>query len=219
MLLSGRWSNGRWGRKLNQDSLLHDYTGEINPGEASLRTVSDADLVGLVARRDQAAFAELYRRFSSMLLSFLSGLVSDRSAAEDLLQEVFLAVWKGAGRFRRMASVKTWLFNIAYKQGVSWLRKRRELPLADFEHLSASGNPEQIALDRVDQEALLQAFRQLSPQHRSVLELVLIYEMPYAEVAQVLECPVGTVKSRLSYARRQMAALISLKGYRPGQDR
>jgi RNA polymerase sigma-70 factor (ECF subfamily) len=71
----------------------------------------------------------------------------------------------------------------------------------------------------VDREALLQAFKQLSPHHRSVLELVLVYEMPYAEVAQVLECPVGTVKSRLSYARRQMAALISLNGYRAGGDR
>lgn len=204
---------------MNQDSLIHDYTGEINSGEASLQAVPDVDLVERVARHDQAAFAELYRRFSGMLLSFLSGLVSDRSAAEDLLQEVFLAVWKGAWRFRRMASVKTWLFNIAYKQGISWLRVRRELPLADYEHLPASGNPEQIALDGVDREALLQAFKQLSPHHRSVLELVLVYEMPYAEVAQVLECPVGTVKSRLSYARRQMAALISLKGYHTGGDR
>lgn len=219
MLRSGLWWKGRQERELNQDSLLHDYTGEINTSVASLRAVPDVDLVERVARRDQAAFAELYRRFSGMLLSFLSGLLSDGAAAEDLLQEVFLAVWKGAGRFRRMASVKTWLFNIAYKQGISWLRKRRELPLADFEHLPASGNPEQNALDRVDREVLLQAFNQLSPQHRSVLELVLYYEMSYAEVAQVLECPVGTVKSRLSYARRQMVALISLKDHSAGGDR
>lgn len=219
MLRSGLWWKGRQERELNQDSLLHDYTGEINTSEASLRAVPDVDLVERVARRDQAAFAELYRRFSGMLLSFLSGLLSDGAAAEDLLQEVFLAVWKGAGRFRRMASVKTWLFNIAYKQGISWLRKRRELPLADFEHLPASGNPEQNALDRVDREVLLQAFNQLSPQHRSVLELVLYYEMSYAEVAQVLECPVGTVKSRLSYARRQMVALITLKDHSAGGDR
>ncbi len=68
---------------MNQDSLLHDYTGEINAGEASLRAVPDVDLVERVARRDQAAFAELYRRFSGMLLSFLSGLLSDGAAAEE----------------------------------------------------------------------------------------------------------------------------------------
>jgi RNA polymerase sigma-70 factor, ECF subfamily len=203
---------GWFERDLNQDSLLHDYTGEINAGEASFLGVPDVALIAQIARGDEDAFAELYRRYSGLLYNFLYRLVNDQPAAEDLLQEVFLAIWKGAGRFRQMASVKTWLFNIAYKQGISWLRKRRELPVEDFDHMPASDNPEQSAVDRADRELILQAFNQLSLPHRTVLELVLYYEMPYAEVAQVLGCPVGTVKSRLSYARKQLAALISLRG-------
>lgn len=203
---------------MNQESLLHDYTGEIKAGEAPICLVQDADLIEQIARRNEVAFEELYRRFNGMLYNFLKGLVSDQYAAEELLQEVFLAVWKGAGRFRRMASVKTWLFNIAYKQGISWLRKRRELPVEDLDNLPACQNPEQSILAGTDREVLLQAFEQLSPQHRSVVELVLYYEMPYAEVAQVLECPVGTVKSRLSYARKQMVALINRHDHNLKQD-
>ena len=199
---------------MNQESLFYDYIGDISDGEAALRNISDVELVEQIAHHQESAFAELYRRYSYALFNFLHRLVNEPSAAEDLLQEVFLAVWSGAGRYRQMASVKTWMFNIAYKQGISWLRKRREMTEEDLDYLPAGEDPEQTSLHRYDRELLLQAFQQLSTVHRSVVELVLYFEMPYAEVAQILECPVGTVKSRLSYARKHMAAWIDLHGQR-----
>ncbi len=172
----------------------------------------DRELIRLVAAGGHAAFAELYRRFSGMLFNFLLSLVRDQHAAEDLLQEVFLAVWKGAGRYRGAAAVKTWLFNIAYNQGISWHRRRKELLVDDLDQLVIAPSSPDIMGDPIQNRLVVHALEQLTPHHRAALELVLYYQMSYREAAEVLACPVGTVKSRVSYARRQLQAMLNAAG-------
>ena len=186
---------------------------ESFPAKDSARSVPDAVLLQGIARQDETDFSELYQRYSGMLYNFLGRLVGDASVAEDLLQEVFLAVWQGARRYRAAAAVKTWLFSITYKKAVSWLRRRRDLPLPEVNLPSRSESPEQVVQNRLQSQAVRQALDLLSVEQRAVVELAFFYDLPYAEIAEILGCPLGTVKSRMSYARRK------LESYLQGEDR
>ena len=146
-------------------------------------------------------------------MAYLSRLVRDTAVAEELFQELFLTVWKDAGRFRGRASVRTWLYRIAHNQAVSWLRKKR--PDLRDEFPSAIGNdpaPETEAINAAQREQIVAALDQLSPNHRAVVELTFYHQMSNREIARVMGCPVGTVKSRMSYARRQLAAVLRRMG-------
>lgn len=175
---------------------------------------SDELLLQCIGRQDREAFAELYQRYSRPILAYLVRLVRDQAVAEELFQELFMVVWKDARRFRGRASVRTWLYRIAHNQAVSWLRKKRPdltgeiLPDAIQEEF-----PEAQVLERVRREQIAEALDQLSPDHRAVLELVFFHHMRYREVAQVMDCPEGTVKSRMSHARRHLRLVLIQMGF------
>jgi RNA polymerase sigma-70 factor (ECF subfamily) len=175
---------------------------------------TDQQLLQGTARRDEGAFENLYRRHSTSLYNYLLRLTHKEDVAEELLQEVFVAVWEGASRFRGQAKVSTWLFRIAHHRAVDWLRKQRPTLLEDDEHLPADDRlePETEALEdwRADQVQI--ALSQLSPDHRAVLELIFFQELSYREVARVIDCPVGTVKSRVSYAKRHLNGVLKRMG-------
>jgi RNA polymerase sigma-70 factor (ECF subfamily) len=190
---------------LNQGSLHRDEEGESGKNAA----VADQQLIRMIARGDHNAFTELYNDYSVSIYNYLLRLIHIQNVAEDLLQETFVAVWKGAGRFHGRSTVKTWLFRIGHNQAVSWLRKEAGNELVDEEHLPPVEPQieERLMLEwRTDQ--LLDALEELSANHRAVIELVFVHEMSYAEVAQVMNCPEGTVKSRMSYALKRLNKLI-----------
>ncbi len=174
--------------------------------------LTDRQLLEGTARQDEGALAALYDRHSSRLYSYLLRLVNDRGVAEELLQEVFVAVWEGAGRFRGRAKVSTWLFRIAHHKGVDWLRRRRPSTAGGVDRLPADDCPEEEAFDAWRADRLQAALGQLSPEHRAVLELTFFEGLSYREVAEVLGCPVGTVKSRMSYAKRFLRGVLERMG-------
>lgn len=176
---------------------------------AGKKTADDSRLLQRVGKGDQIAFEQLYAHYNAKVYNYILRLVHEQSAAEELHQESFVAVWRGAARFRSRASVKTWIFRIAHNLAVSWLRKHAghelldesRIPAAEWrvdENLMAEWQAEQIAivLDR------------LSPNHRAVVELVFEHGLSYREIAQVMDCPVGTVKSRMSYALKNLTQLL-----------
>lgn len=169
----------------------------------------DAQLLAAVAEGDDEAFAALYNAYSSSVFNYLIRLVHDRSLAEDLLQETFVAAWGGAGAFRRQSTVKTWLFRIAHNRAVSWLRRHRPRSMDDeLEMVDETPGPEMLSQINWRNQALLSALDALSANHRAVVELAFAHELAYSEIAQVMECPVGTVKSRMSYALRHLQRLL-----------
>jgi RNA polymerase sigma-70 factor (ECF subfamily) len=176
---------------------------------------TDHQLVRHTAERDEDAFEELYQRFSGPILNYLLRLIHEHAVAEDLLQEVFVSVWEGASRFRGRSKVSTWLFRIAHHRAVDWLRKRRPALLEEDKLLLSDPDlePEVEVLGawRVDQ--VQAALTQLSTDHRAILELVFFQELPYREVARVMDCPVGTVKSRVSHAKRQLNGVLKRMGF------
>jgi RNA polymerase sigma-70 factor (ECF subfamily) len=129
--------------------------------------------------------------------------------AEEILQEVFLAVWQGAPRFREEAKVKTWLLRIAHHQAVSWLRRSRNTLWSNDELEADEHEPIEEHLARSWQvDRVRTALAQLTPNHRAVVELTFVQGLSYAEIADVMSCPIGTVKSRMSYALRRLNGLL-----------
>ncbi|GCE49886.1 RNA polymerase sigma-70 factor (ECF subfamily) [Thermosporothrix hazakensis] len=164
----------------------------------------------MIARKDHAALYEFYKRYNKRLYGYLwTVLEQDRAWTEDLVQEVFLCVWHAAGSYRGEASVATWLFRIAHHLAMNAKRKRRrwleEQPDEAEDSASYGASLEEGVIQRLH---LLQAIEHLSAKHRAVLDLLFVQGFTVEEAAHILRVPVGTVKSRLSYARRSLAALL-----------
>jgi RNA polymerase sigma-70 factor (ECF subfamily) len=170
---------------------------------------TDERLLATVAEGNERAFAELYQEHSLAVFNYLLRLIHDRNLAEDLLQETFVAVWRGADGFRHQAQVKTWLLRIAHNRAVSWLRRHRPQSMQEnLEVADDAPGPEALSLISWRNEELLSALDALSPNHRAVIELAFAHELPYSEIAVIMECPEGTVKSRMSYALKQLHGLL-----------
>jgi RNA polymerase sigma-70 factor (ECF subfamily) len=174
---------------------------------------SDEQLLEQIASDDEQALAELYGRHGKSLHNYLLRLVHESGVAEDLLQEVFVAVWQGAHRFKGHAKVTTWLYRIAHNRAVSWLRRhRKETGLDELPDLAAEDDPATYTMEKWRAVQLRRALDRLSPRHRSVLELTFFLGFSYAEVAEIVGCPVGTVKSRMSHARRYLLEALASMG-------
>jgi len=171
--------------------------------------ISDQDLLRAVAGGDQEALRRLYARHGSYILSYLIGQLENRSQAEEVLQDVMLAVWNGAARFRGHSKVRTWMLTIARNQAISARRKRR-LPIIELdETLPASGNTAFQALEqRTEMADVVSALQQLPADQRETLELVFYHGLSGPEAASVLGVAHGTVKSRLHRARIALRRLM-----------
>lgn len=202
---------------MNRKTLEHDSIYRLAEQQATL--ASDRDLLESTANGDEEAFSELYHRYAVASYNYLLRLVYEEAEAEDLLQEVFVGVWRGAGMFRGQSSVKTWLFRIAHNQAVSWLRRNKRAslpiisPLRDELGLPADDNPERQAIQSFQSEWVHVALTQLSPKHRAVVELTFVHNFSYREIAEILRCPIGTVKSRMSYALRNLNRILKKMGF------
>ncbi len=170
---------------------------------------TDHQLLRQVAAGDEQAFDELYQAYNVAVYNYILRLIHEPNVAEDLLQEVFLAAWQGAARFRQESKVKTWLLKIAHYQTVSWLRRHHATsPFDDLVDAATDGQIEDHIVEAWEADRIWRALDQLSPKQRAVIELVFVQDLPYAEIAKILDCPIGTVKSRISYAMRNLTALL-----------
>jgi RNA polymerase sigma-70 factor (ECF subfamily) len=174
----------------------------------------DHALIRLVADGDEDGFRRLYARYGRRLYAYALRVVGSPAAAEDVLQESLIAVWQGAGRFRGEGRVIAWLLSIVHHKALHALRKRPDQALDLLENVLQDERPhpdEKIA--RSEQQKLLrQGLDELSVEHRSVLELVFFQGLSLQETADVCGCPVGTVKSRLSYAKNALRGELTRQG-------
>jgi RNA polymerase sigma-70 factor (ECF subfamily) len=176
-------------------------------------------LLARVARGEQEALADLSQRYQRPLFVYLLRLLRDEGLAEEVLQDVLVAIWQGAALFAGRSRVSTWVFGIAHYQAAQAAR-RRALPLVSPEEYTQLSDDEQHA-ERVIfalalQEDLEAALERLSPIHREALELVLAHGFSYEEAAMITAVPVGTVKSRVNQARRLMQQALVARGWREG---
>lgn len=171
----------------------------------------DGAILARVAAGDRDALTELYGRYQRPLFSYLLLLAPDRDTAEEILQDTLVAAWRGAGRFEGRSSVQSWLFGIARRQAHNRLRQR-VVPLATEDALAAvpspEPGPEDHALAGAGRAEVEAALRAVAPVHREVLVLALGEGLSYQDLVGVLGVPMGTVKSRLSNAKRALRAAL-----------
>jgi RNA polymerase sigma-70 factor (ECF subfamily) len=170
-------------------------------------------LLDRIAAEDRSAFDALYRAYQPRLKRFIGGMTHRPGLVEEVLDDTMMVVWRKAPSYNGEAKVSTWIFAIAYRQTLKALRRREttvEWDQAGSADEQAPG-PE-VALQRQElQHHLDQALAGLSAEQRAVIELT--YYLGYAcrEIAQIMGCPVDTVKTRMFYARRKLKALLALK--------
>ncbi len=177
----------------------------------------DLALLEAIRGRDRQAFTALYQRYRPRLWAYLHRMLGDRHSVEEVLDDVMFVVWKDAARFAGRSSVSTWIFGIAYRQGLSAVRvaARRN------QRIDAAADTDQVAAKSVNHDDLLpKALARLSEQHRQVIELTYYFGFSYSEIAVIADCPENTVKTRMFHARKNLQQLLPvLAGEKEDSDR
>jgi RNA polymerase sigma-70 factor (ECF subfamily) len=177
---------------------------------------SDEALIHRIAAGDEGAMRALFRRHQLRLYRFVLRLLGDdAAAAEDIVSEVFLQVWRQAARFEGRSQVSTWLLAIARYKALTALKcaPPDQLDVRVAAESADPGEGPEALTHRKDVGALLRrCLGQLSLAHREVIDLVYYHERTVAEVAAIINIPPNTVKTRMFYARKQLAELLSAAG-------
>jgi len=189
--------------------------------------VSDADLVARALEGDRAAFGALVDRHRAAVYRAARAALGSHAEAEDAAQDAFVAAYERLGSFRGEASFKTWMLTIAWHQAINrrrslgrWLHhlaapSRREADEGSVEHdvASPAPSPEQIAVSGELRRAIVDEIRALSPKLRDTLLLTQAGELTYEEIAAVTKTPVGTIKWRVSEARKVIKTRLRERGF------
>jgi RNA polymerase sigma-70 factor (ECF subfamily) len=181
--------------------------------------VSELDLVRRCQAGDTEAFDELVTRYRTRVFGMIYNMVHNEQDAWDLAQDSFVKAWKSIKRFRGRSSFYTWIYRIVMNVSIDWLRKKqvkgagaefddavqlREIDPASKTVPKADALPYET-MERTEIRARIEnAIAHLSPEHRAVILMKEIEEMQYHEIAEALGCSIGTVMSRLFYARKKL---------------
>ncbi len=176
----------------------------------------DRALIKAIAGGDAKALERLFTRNQTRVFRYLVRVVRNEAMAEELLNEVFLGVWQGAGRYEGRSEPTTWLLSIAHNKAVSSLRKKREVSGYDEDaagQIEDEDDTPEVTLQKVDKAGQIrQAMKGLSAEHREVLDLVYYQEQSVSEVAEILSIPEATVKTRMFYARKKLGEILKERG-------
>src|SRR5690242_18666379 len=187
-----------------------------------LRVMDDSAVVTAFLGGEERAFSELVERYQTRLLNFIYRTIGDREKAEDLVQEVFIRVYRHLHRFDRSKKFSTWAYTIASNLAKNELRNRSRNPLVlmqtvqknwqdddrplQFEDTTA--RPDELCRKRHLRELVAETVAKLPAHHREVFVLRELEGKSYEEIAEITDCNLGTVKSRLNRARNAFAEII-----------
>ena len=180
-----------------------------------MQTTSDEVLIARIADGDRLAMQVLFARHHVRVYRFVLRLVRNEATAEDLISEVFLDVWRQAGKFEGRSAVSTWMLSIARFKALSVLRRRTDEELDDeaAEQIEDQADDPETALAKKDKgEVLRECLTALSAEHREVIDLVYYHEKSVEEVAEITGIPEATVKTRMFYARKKLSELLREQG-------
>ena len=188
-----------------------------------LRAQDDSAVVSAFLNGEERAFQELVERYQTRLLNFIFRTIGDRERAEDLVQEVFIRVYRHIHRFDRSKKFSTWVYTIASNLAKNELRNRSPNPLVLFQTMKGTAReeddrplqfedttarPDDLYRKRHLRELVEETVAQLPEHHRQVFVLRELEGKSYEEIAEITDCNLGTVKSRLNRARNAFASMI-----------
>ncbi len=180
-------------------------------GVFAAQAVSDEMLLQSIADGEKPAMHVFYARHNVRVYRFILRTVRDQSIAEDLASQVFLDVWRTAGQFEGRSQVSTWLLSIARFKALSALRQRRfeNIDQDEVMEIADQSDDPEAMLDRNKTGALLRTcIARLSPAHREIIDLVYYHEKSVEEAGEIIGIPQATVKTRMFYARKQLADML-----------
>lgn len=187
-----------------------------------LSAMEDGEVVSAFLSGEERAFDELVTRYQGRLLSFVYRTIGDKDRAEDLVQEVFIRVYRHIGRFDRSKKFSTWIYTIASNLAKNELRNRSRNPLVLFQTIKAKfededrplqfedlhTRPDDLFRKRYLREAVEESVKKLPLHHREVFVLRELEGKSYEEIAEITGVNLGTVKSRLNRARNAFAEIV-----------
>ncbi|MGZ8582766.1 MAG: RNA polymerase sigma factor [Actinomycetota bacterium] len=173
----------------------------------TVRANGDDALLRAVAQGDRAALEALYRRHAPWLFARLRRRCADPGLVEEVVQDTFVAVWRGAGRYRGTGEVPAWIWGIGIRRLIDRLRKMSPVPRAADDALVVSAEDE--VLLGVEHGDLGAALGRLSPELRSVVQATVLDGLTTKEAATLLGIPQGTVKTRAARARRELREALT----------
>jgi RNA polymerase sigma-70 factor (ECF subfamily) len=188
-----------------------------------LRSMDDSAVVSAFLGGEERAFTELVERYQTRLLNFIYRTIGDREKAEDLVQEVFIRVYRHIHRFDRSKKFSTWAYTIASNLAKNELRNRSRNPLVLFQTVQKNyqdddrplqfedpaSRPDDMYHRRHLRQIVEETVAKLPEHHRNVFILRELEGKSYEEIAEITECNLGTVKSRLNRARNSFAEIIA----------
>jgi RNA polymerase sigma-70 factor (ECF subfamily) len=185
--------------------------------------VSDLELVEQCQAGKTEAFDELVTRYRTRIFAMIYNMVHNEQDAWDLAQESFVKAWKSIKRFRGRSSFYTWIYRIVMNVTIDWLRKKQikgagaefddSVQLKEIDPASKTvPKADPLPHERMERKEIRtridNAIARLSPEHRAVILMKEIEDMQYHEIAETLGCSIGTVMSRLFYARKRLQNLL-----------
>lgn len=185
---------------------IHQLT--TNRGEED---EADLNLLKRVAAKDKIAFERLYAKFYPRLTRYLSRVLRRPDLIEEVVSDTLFVVWEKADGFQGRSKVSTWITGISYLKGIKALDKLKTMPEQQAEDLYANESLPDTAdlIAKVGlQEWLTSGLDRISADQRSVVELTYFSGHSYQEIAEIMQCPVNTVKTRMFHARRRLASLL-----------
>ncbi len=189
-----------------------DHPGELTGAAAE----PEAILIAAIAKGDAQAVKRLYAATHVRLYRYLVRQLRNEAVAEEVMNEVYLAVWQNASRYEARSSAMTWILSIAHNKAISTLRKRRESAAVDEEESSQIADEDDtpdVVAQKLDKAQLIRkCIDRLGADHKSVVDLVYYQERSVAEVAEILRIPEATVKTRMFYARKKLSELLAAAG-------
>jgi RNA polymerase sigma-70 factor (ECF subfamily) len=178
------------------------------PGPNELR---DAQLIRRIAERDRLAFEALYHSYFPRLTRFLDRMTRSTVLIEEIVNDTMYVVWRKADAFDGTSKVSTWIFSIAYRTALKAFRGVDEPVDMDFDHVAGETafEPEHEMNRLQMQQHVGNALDALPFEQRTVVNLVYFHGMGYEEIAETMDCPVNTVKTRMFHARKRLKTLLS----------
>jgi len=183
-------------------------------------TDQDGEMAAQLKRGDATAIESLYDRYGRLAYGLALRILNDRQAAEDVVQDAFVGVWRNAGSFdRSRGSLRNWLLAVVHNRAIDRLRgtarTRQETQLETIERTAAVPDPwEAVALD-LERKQIVEAFRQLPEAQRLTLELAYFRGYTHTEIARHLNLPLGTVKGRMRMGLEKMRSFLQARGVTP----
>ncbi len=176
------------------------------PEQGSTTELDEARLLSRIAAGDKLAFERLYRAYFPRLQRFLRRLARSQELIEEVVNDTMLVVWQKAASYDGSCKVSTWVFAIAYRKALKGLKLSDEpLESEAGDYVDEGGRQPEQELDRRQlQQSVAQALELLPLAQRIVAVLAYYHEMGYSDIADVLDCPLNTVKTRMFHARQKL---------------